>query len=215
LSDNLYTFEKPEFEYARIAAYNLLLAQPNPYIGMKATDIVVPGKKLVFSTLQDYSSVTGVSMYDLTASGKISLGCHVNISDKTYLLLHNENILSANCENWTNLHEIGHICLGHSKNGDKEEVEAHFFAACFLMPDPVIKSLEINGVNITSYLLTEHFNVSPEAAHKKLNTISKGDFETHLDNAIEELLTYEIQYIIHETKRKKHSFINFAALNLL
>lgn len=214
MSVSVYPFERPEFENIRYKAYDLLLNQKNPYIGMNAKDVEIPGKSLVFSTLQEYSKITGVSMSDLTASGKITLGCHVNINDKIYVLLHNEDIYNEKCENWTNIHEIGHIYLSHDTNGDKEEIEAHFFAACFLMPDPVLRALESNGCEISQQLLVEYFNVSTEAANKKLDTLKKGIFRTALDRKITEILNRDIQYIIHDQRKKRFSFINFNAFNL-
>lgn len=211
--DNIYYLnETPDFELARTTAYQLLLQQKNPCIGMDARNVVIPGKALVFDTLQEYASVTGVSLRELTADGKISLGCHVNIADKVYLLLHNENI-NSDCENWTNIHEIGHICLGHENNGDKEEVEAHFFAACFLMPDPVLRTIDANGLAINKTLLMEFFNVSSEAALKKLKTLSKGDFITIYDDDITRALYRDIRYILDFRNEYRHWFINYGTLD--
>lgn len=212
--NNLYAFDKPNFERARIAAYKLLISQPARSLGMKAKDIIIPGKKLVFSTIQDFACTTGTSMSDLTVNGKITLGYHVNLSDKIYLLLHNSDIISESCENWTNIHEIGHICLGHNKNGDREEVEAHFFAACFLMPDPVIRCLEYNGCCVDKRILTRCFNVSPESAEKKLNTMSKGQFETPLDKIVEIALLNEISCILENVSEARWNLINNKALGL-
>lgn len=147
-------------------------------------------------TIQEYSKATGTSIENLTANGKISLGCHINVNDKIYILLHNEDIYTSYCENWTNIHEIGHIYMGHENNGDKEEVEAHFFAACFLMPDPVLRYLRRAGLNITQDFLVRYFKVSPEAAHRKMNTLSKGDFTTSLDSKVVKVLRHDIINII-------------------
>ena len=212
MATNVYPFEKPEFGNIRYSAYNLLLAQKRPHIGMQAKNIIIPGKRLVFASLQDYSMATGVSMYDLTANGKISLGCNISIGAKTYILLHNEDISSECCENWTNLHEIGHICLGHEENGDKEEVEAHFFAACYSMPDAIIWHIEEHGVRIDKYFLMEYFHVSAEAAEKKINTLSTAYFKTSLDDQIIETLHTDINYIIRDATRAEYHFINFATL---
>lgn len=210
MAASVYPFQRPDFGDISYAAYKLLLAQKTPRLGMSANEVIIPGKRLVFSTIQDYSEITGVNMDDLTVGGKISLGCHVNINDKIYILLHNKDIITPYCENWTNIHEIGHIYIGHEKNGDKEEVEAHFFTSCFLMPDPVIRYLRDSDLNITSRFLVRHFNVSPEAAAKKIHTLSKGDFETDLDDKIIKALYNDICDIIN--KERKSFFVNFTAL---
>lgn len=215
MNRRMYPMEKPEFHNARVLAYELLLEQDNPCIGMKAEKVVVPNKKLVFSTLQEYSEITRVSMRDLTANGKISLGCHVNYNDEVFILLHNNEILYEPCENWTNIHEIGHICIGHTENGDKEEVEAHFFASCFLMPDPVLRILNDSGIEITKQLLTTYFGVSPDAAGKKLNTIRQGEFYSDLDEAIVYFLSRDIRRIINDVRGSNRSFINYVALDLI
>lgn len=209
MRNELYAFAKPDFELIRMAAYELLLNQKSPHIGMRAENIAINGKKLIFNTIQDYALVTGAGLNELTIDGKIKFGYHVNLSDKIYLLLHNEDITSC-CENWTNYHEIGHICLGHQSDSDKEEVEAHFFAACFIMPDPIIRYIESFGHNINKQFLIDYFKVSPEAAEKKINTLRAGNYETCLDSRIVGALHSDINYILRDLVPKKALFVNFA-----
>lgn len=93
-------------------------------------------------------------------------------NNNIYLVLHNEKEQSFERLNWTRAHEIGHIYCGHKKNGKIEEIEAHFFAAQFLMPEYTILKMYKYGI-VTPETLYSVFNVSFTAAEKRLCTLSK------------------------------------------
>ena len=88
---------------------------------------------------------------------------------------------------WTIMHEIGHIILGHlvefsetalnrggmtSKQYGVLEVEAHYFAAEFLMPTAVLR----HYTRITVDEIALLFGVSAKAAEKKYKRVFKNDY---------------------------------------
>ena len=88
---------------------------------------------------------------------------------------------------WTIMHEIGHIILGHlvefsetvlnrggmtSKQYGVLEVEAHYFAAEFLMPTAILKYFP--GITVAEIALL--FGVSEEAAEKKYKRVFESDY---------------------------------------
>lgn len=78
----------------------------------------------------------------------------------------------------TILHEIGHYRLDHQIHGDREEVEAHFFASQVLMPNAVLRHIRQRGYQITLSLLRLYFGVSRTSATKKLEYLERYPF-TH------------------------------------
>lgn len=95
-----------------------------------------------------------------------------------YIIFYNDNQLKTR-QRWTIAHEIGHIVMKHSfENIDEQlyskmEVEANFFAAQLLIPNQIINIAIERGYNITVDFIIQNFNVSEEAAIKKLETLNK------------------------------------------
>ncbi len=193
MESSLFTIDRPDFERARLLAYELLLEQKYPCIGMKAEDIVTKNKKIYFDTFQNYSNVTNLSLCNFKTNGRMPLGMTVCVDD-IFLIL-NDSQKSQRCRNWANTHEMGHIHMGHINSGDKEEVEAHFFAACFLMPDPVINEFKKLGFNVDERFLKKHFNASDEAAKRKIKTMKQYNFPSKYDEDIRHLLYNDIDRI--------------------
>lgn len=77
------------------------------------------------------------------------------------------------------LHEIGHYFLCHNLNTDdkalyaKQEIEANFFAAQILMPEQLLLEIQKRGKRINVDFLVTSFNVSKEAANKRIETMYK------------------------------------------
>lgn len=81
------------------------------------------------------------------------------------------------------MHEAGHFFLNHRMLERRErdisealehsqELEANTFAAQMLMPKQVINALALHGARITSEFLIKYFDVSYEAAQKRLKTLN-------------------------------------------
>ena len=77
------------------------------------------------------------------------------------------------------LHEYGHYKLEHNLDVTDEElyqkyeVETNYFTAQLLMPEQVLREIQNRGKKITKDLLIELFEVSNEAAEKRINTLNK------------------------------------------
>ena len=105
-----------------------------------------------------------------------------------YILFYNEMMPPARLI-FSCTHELGHYMLGHpidslSRMRDRNdpkfldlyricEVEANFFAAELLMPEPIIVELFKRGCKITEEFLIKHFEVSREAAKKRIELLRK------------------------------------------
>lgn len=105
-----------------------------------------------------------------------------------YLIVYDDvNVNSADRISWTIMHEIGHIVLGHlvefgetcldrggltKKAYGTLEVEAHYFAAEFLMPTAILKYFSSITVDEISLL----FGVSEEAAKKKYKRVFEATY---------------------------------------
>lgn len=68
---------------------------------------------------------------------------------------------------FTLMHELGHILLGHTKKGKKEENEADYFASCILAPRIMIHQLRLSKANkmVTADDISNYFDISIEAAN--------------------------------------------------
>jgi len=91
-------------------------------------------------------------------------------------------------------HEIGHIKRDHQKHGEKEEIEAHYFAAQANAPNTIIKAIADGGYNIDVAFLMECFGISGEAAKKKMDYLNKYGFE-HTNEYDDALLLLFSDYI--------------------
>ena len=110
--------------------------------------------------------------------------------DAEYIIFSNSSVVYSR-EIFTLAHEIGHIRLGHLNSetqtmedtnhtissNDEKEVEANFFAACFLIPkDALLKIIEVFDIVNFSILdivrLQSVFNTSFETTINRLNYLS-------------------------------------------
>lgn len=194
---------KPNFKFAQIEAYKLLLQQRQPHLGEPAEKIFIPDKKLIFDSLQNYAINTGLSNSDVSCNGKIRYGCQVQLNKHTHLILHNADISLHNCINWTKLHEIGHIVLGHTEDDKNEEIETNFFAACYLIPNPIIYYFDYLSIEVDTAFIQKYFNVSYEAANRKIETLNKFCFESEFDKQIIMLFMDDILKIQRELNSMK------------
>ncbi len=113
-----------------------------------------------------------------------------------YLIVYDDLSSTPERINWTILHEIGHILLGHLDDFDVTaldrggltkkaygvlEVETNWFVSEFLMPTPIIRSIGQMTVDEISIL----FGVSEEAAKKKYKRVyEKGYVYTVYDELL-------------------------------
>lgn len=98
--------------------------------------------------------------------------------NKFSIIFYNQNHLNTRIR-FSIAHELGHHILCHDKNNHegygKMEIETNFFAAQLLMPEQIIWELIRRGITINENKLVELFNVSKEAAKKRIETLRKRD----------------------------------------
>lgn len=137
----------------------------------------------------------------------------------TYFIVYDEMSGSPERTNWTILHEIGHILLGHlddfgvtslDRGGlTKEaygvlEVETNWFVAEFLMPTPIVKMMGDLTVGEISIL----FGVSDEAANKKHERVyEKGYISSSYDELLlRHFYRFMVRDLVDTVYRRSHSF---------
>lgn len=82
------------------------------------------------------------------------------------------------------LHEFGHYILGHRMNLSMDnplyalqEIEANCFAAQLLMPEQLLRECMHRGKAISVDFIRQSFDVSPDAAQRRKNTLAKNPYE--------------------------------------
>ena len=167
-----------QFDWHEITslAYTSLMQLNLSSFPIPAQKIKCEGVKIY--SFQKYSEITGFTIDELTCNGEVDDAyCCQELRNGLRLILYNKTKLSSRLQH-TLWHEIGHIQCGHKKHGDKEEVEAHFFAAQANAPNVLIKAIARRGyaVNDAGFLM-ECFGLSRESAEKKINYLSKYYFD--------------------------------------
>lgn len=166
---------KPNFDKCTREATKLLYQQDVSSRILNVQNLTYD-KNIIFESIQNYSQLTGKPLSDFLSEDKQMLkdGCTIYIPDSNiYLILYNGYCSHFEHLNWTLAHEIGHIYLGHLKDGNVEEVEAHFFASQLFMPEYSIFMMAHEYGQVDGYALTEIFGVSLEAANKRISTMKK------------------------------------------
>lgn len=128
---------------------------------------------ILILSFQDYCDLADVSVSLLTAGGELCEGYSCkNIRPGLKLILYNANTYEPR-QKHTFVHEVGHLQLDHTRHGDQEEVEAHFYASQFLMPNAVLHEIKDRGYILSKDLLMQEFEVSEEAANKRINFLTR------------------------------------------
>lgn len=131
------------------------------------------GKTILFDSIQNYAALTGIPinilLHDKCSPLRDGIKIHRPETD-LYLILHNGDMAMDERIRWTRAHELGHIFLKHSKDGDIEELEANMFAAQLLMPWFTIKMMG-NIVRPSADFIASTFGVSLSAANRRIMDI--------------------------------------------
>lgn len=123
---------------AREKARELLLAQ-NPAVFPVAVRKLRLPEPVLFESLQNFCRLTNASMASLCAgSDCLRDGCTFFFTRQNGavqpLVLYNDREPNPRRLSFTLAHEVGHILLGHRRDGDREEALANAFAAELLIP---------------------------------------------------------------------------------
>ncbi|MCL1880546.1 MAG: ImmA/IrrE family metallo-endopeptidase [Oscillospiraceae bacterium] len=179
------------------------------------TKLNYSGKNVLFDTFQNYAKITGTKAITKKQNPD---GCTIVVRelnhDTNYVILTHEilpmaRIHRSNARNvsqkidiakrrlkWTLAHEIGHMCLGHTKDNPAEEREANAFASELLMPELVL--LELNRQlpqKLTIYELVRIFGVSQSAAENRLTQLQR---KTEFSPALKEPLMAKYNKLVLE-----------------
>lgn len=165
----------PDFERCTELATELLYKQNVKDRVLDIQHLNYEDKTILFDSIQNYAFITHRPLSDFYCNDKHILkdGCLLVAENNIYIVLYNAEIDYWEHLNWTLAHEIGHIYLGHKKDGPTEEVEAHYFAAQLFMPEYSIMMMSREHGSISKNDLIEIFGVSPEAASKRISTMRK------------------------------------------
>ncbi len=167
---------KPDFKKAyRIATENVLLASST--IASFPVDIASFIREE--TDLKLYTYETAVKKWHLDMPQFGSEDAFLSEMNGRFILFYNSNVCESRVR-WSIAHELGHFLLGHALNSEKlnedeygiQEVEAHFFAAQVMMPDQIIRELAVRGERVLASSLRKWFQVSKEAADKRIETVN-------------------------------------------
>lgn len=162
---------KPNFDKAESLARELRLIQPTDSLSLNVVDLEFD-RNICIDSFNNYASATSCTVAELTSGSKLKDGYTIK-KGNTNIILYNEPNCYEPRLNWTLAHEVGHIYMGHKKDGAIEEIEAHWFAAELLIPDPILIELLKRGKTVTKYSLMNLFGVSFEASCKKVSSFNR------------------------------------------
>lgn len=175
---------KPDFDKAEILARKIRLQQTHNNLSLNVLEMEFD-LPIIFETFKNYSRITNTPISTLTAKGRLKEGYTI-CRNGIYIVLYDSGFLFEERLNWTLAHEVGHIYLNHNKDGNKEEVEAHWFAAELLAPELIIRKISNYrnnvGKELDAFDIREIFHISYEAAIKRVNSLNRKHFyNTYLE----------------------------------
>lgn len=130
----------------------------------------------MFCSIQEYCELTRKSISDFINKKTSSIEDGCCVIDKKHginIILYDAFNTNFERKNWSLAHEVGHIYMGHTEDGDIEEIEAHYFASQLFMPEYTLHMMEKNYGKFDAEDLAEIFGVSYSAAKKRLNSFKR------------------------------------------
>lgn len=146
------------------------------------------------TSYQNYSKKTGLPIDLLTLNHELDDAFFLQeLRPGLKLILYNKDKYGPRLKHslW---HEVGHIKCNHKKHSEKEEIEAHFFAAQANAPNAVIKEIAKRGYSIDILFLQECFGLSEKSARKKKDYLNKYNFD-HYNEYDDVIIKLFIDYI--------------------
>jgi hypothetical protein len=192
---------KPDFSKAQNEATKLLLKQNFNSLNIDVRTFKFD-RNIKIDSIQHYAKIVNKNVSDFCCS-ELS-GCLVLKVPKFGLsiILYDDSEKNERRKHWGIVHEIGHIYLDHTSDGDVQEIEANFFAAQIVTPEIVlINFAKMQGGHLSSDDIYENFNCSSISSHKRIKTLSS---YTWSYNEYDKMLLAKFKPIIkHFFKRKK------------
>lgn len=112
------------------------------------------------------------------------------------------------------IHEYGHDKLAHNLDTKDEnlykkyEVETNYFAAQLLMPEQLIRQIQLRGMKITKELLMDLFEVSEMAAEKRIITLNKKFVLTEEEKYFDDLIIQKYENWLNSKVPQGINFLN-------
>lgn len=162
--------------------------------------------KILIDSVQHYAEVANKPVSHFT--NDLFAGCCCIKHPRCSLILFDANEANGRRRNWGIAHEIGHIYLGHTQDGEKEEKEAHFFAAQTTMPEIALIEIGRRSGELTTKDIYDHFNASLCAATKRIGTLkrrncwSSGSLDMELLNKLAPIIEEEFKTITPQKENR-------------
>lgn len=196
--------EKPDFEIVRKEANYFLSKQNITDIFIESKNFKLDEYNIFMDSIQHYVQIVSRPMSDFVDSA--IEGCMVLKKGKI-------NIILYDCDNAKErinhgiLHEIGHICLEHTNDNKKSELEANFFASLITVPDVALWYIaRYSKINISPDFINKYFNVSYQSAEKKFETFCK-NYQWYSPNCYEKDIVLKLEPFL------KNFINNFEVIN--
>lgn len=170
---------KPNFKKATHDATELLFDQDASHCFSRilcVKDLIYRNKNIIFCSIQEYCEITEMPLSSFINEKASSIKdgcCLIDKNRNINIVLYNAFDKNMERRNWSIAHEVGHIYLGHTEDGMKEEIEAHYFASQLFMPEYTLFMMEKTYGVFTAFDLMEIFGVSHQAATKRLHSYQK------------------------------------------
>lgn len=160
---------KPDFDKAQNAATKLLLKQDINSLFIDVRNFSLP-EAVFIESMQNFCDVTGFPISKLN-NEHIDGACLLK-QGKARIILYDDSIVNNSRKHWGIAHELGHVFLNHTNDNRESEIEAHFFAAQLIAPEIVLLELCKRKGSLFGCDLPAYFNISYEAAAKRIATLS-------------------------------------------
>ena len=164
---------KPDFKKSYIAAHEKLVKLPlGTTFPLKTSKIIEDFSDLELHSFNWAEEHGFLRIYFKSESAELYE------QNGRYTIFYNETKPSTHSK-FSILHELFHYESNHDLNAgekntelyNKQEVEANFFAAEMLMPEPVIKELEKRGKKMDAKEIQKVFGTSAKAAEIRFKTL--------------------------------------------
>lgn len=168
---------RPNFDKAELAARKLRLYQPSSRLFCDVLNASFD-RPIIIDTFQHYSKVTNQDpLSDGVGANVITDGLTISVMGYDIILYDEDFPCGKEHALWTIAHEIGHIYLEHETDDTIQEIEAHWFAAEFLSPEPliheIVKLQSQYGYPVTAVDIRQVFGLSKYASDKRVSSLNR------------------------------------------
>lgn len=148
---------------------SILLSQRNHKLPVDPLRLKHREKTIIIDSIVNFSLKTNLTAKELNQFNELFDAVTLK-NGKDNIVLYNDSIKNCHRRRFSIAHEIGHIYLEHSDDGEVSENQADAFASELLMPRVLIKyALECG---MTSDDIRKLFSVSSSACKRKIKGFS-------------------------------------------